>query len=112
MLNSFKACVLCLTVLFAVCMAQRHTVAQPSGAPQESEVVFYVSANLTTGQAIANAFKIKYPNIDVKIYRTSGGNMVNKVATEKRAGRILFDVIYGAAVPFLPTLSVLQPYES
>ena len=76
-------------------------------AKPESEVVFYVSANLTTGQIIADAFKAKYPSIDVKIYRTSGENMVNKIGTEKRAGRILFDVVYGASAPFLPALGVL-----
>ena len=86
--------------------------AQAQPAQPESEVVFYVSANLATGQSIANAFKAKYPGIDVKIYRTSGENMVNKIATEKRAGKILFDVVFGASVPFLPSMQVLQPYES
>ena len=85
---------------------------ETSAAKPESEVVFYVSANLTTGQTIADAFKAKYPSIAVKIYRTSGENMVNKIGTEKRAGRILFDVIYGASAPFLPALGVLQPYDS
>jgi iron(III) transport system substrate-binding protein len=85
---------------------------QAQGPQPESEVVFYVSANLATGQALANAFKEKHPGIDVKIYRTSGENMVNKIATEKRAGKILFDVIFGASVPFLTSMQVLQPYES
>jgi iron(III) transport system substrate-binding protein len=97
------------TIALAGTIASGDLLAQ---SKPESEVVFYVSANITTGQAIANAFKAKHPGIAVKLYRTSGENMVNKVATEKRAGRILFDVIYGAAVPFLPRLGVLQPYQS
>jgi iron(III) transport system substrate-binding protein len=101
-----------LLVCLGLALAANTAQAQPAGAKPESEVVFYVSANLTTGQTIANAFKEKNPGIDVKIYRTSGENMVNKIATEKRANKILFDVIFGASVPFLPPMKVLQPYNS
>ena len=95
-----------------ISLALGASAAQAQSQLPESEVIFYVSANLTTGQTLANAFKEKHPGVDVKIYRTSGENMINKIATEKRAGKILFDVIFGASVPFLPSMQVLQPYES
>lgn len=105
-----------ISLLIVLFFAWTSTKAQDSlyipGAKGEREVVFYVSAALTTGVAAAKAFENRYPFLKVQIYRTSGENMVNKITTEKRAGKVLFDLVYGAAVPFLPPLGVLQPYAS
>src|SRR5574341_501409 len=105
-----------ISLLIVLFFAWTPTKAQDSpympGAKGEGEVVFYVSAALTTGVAVAKAFENRYPFLKVQIYRTSGENMVNKITTEKRAGKVLFDLVYGAAVPFLPPLGVLQPYAS
>jgi hypothetical protein len=36
--------------------------------------------------------------------------MLSKIRTERAAGKILFDVIYGGVAPLLTSLNVLQPY--
>ena len=81
-------------------------------AKKEGKVVLYVSAQLPLAQAISRAFEKKYPFLKVEITRTSGENLLNRIKTEKLAGKVAFDVVYGATVPLMPTLGVVKPYLS
>jgi len=81
-------------------------------AKKEGKVVLYVSAQLPLAQTISSAFEKKYPFLKVEITRTSGENLLNRIKTEKLAGKIAFDVVYGATVPLMPTLGVVKPYLS
>ena len=83
-----------------------------SAAKKEGKVVLYVSTNLPLAQGIARGFEQKYPFLKVDITRTSGESLLNRIKTEKLAGKILFDVVYGATVPLLPALGVVKPYVS
>src|SRR6266498_1840360 len=81
-------------------------------AKKEGKVVLYVSAQLPLAQAISRAFEKKYPFLKVEITRTSGENLLNRIKTEKLAGKMAFDVVYGATVPLMPGLGVVKPYLS
>jgi len=81
-------------------------------AKKEGKVVLYVSAQLPLAQTISSAFEKKYPFLKVEITRTSGENLLNRIKTEKLAGKMAFDVVYGATVPLMPTLGVVKPYLS
>ena len=81
-------------------------------AKKEGKVVLYVSAQLPLAQTISRAFEKKYPFLKVEITRTSGENLLNRIKTEKLAGKMAFDVVYGATVPLMPTLGVVKPYLS
>ncbi|MBI2368577.1 MAG: extracellular solute-binding protein [Deltaproteobacteria bacterium] len=81
-------------------------------AKKEGKVVLYVSAQLPLAQTISRAFENKYPFLRVEITRTSGENLLNRIKTEKLAGKMAFDVVYGATVPLMPTLGVVKPYLS
>jgi iron(III) transport system substrate-binding protein len=83
-----------------------------SAAKKEGKLVLYVSTNLPLAQGIAKGFEQKYPFLKVDITRTSGETLLNRIKTEKLAGKILFDVVYGATVPLLPALGVVKPYVS
>ncbi len=72
----------------------------------------YATASLTTTQAVVKAFEQRYPFIKVNYVRVGAENMLTKIRTEKSAGKLLFDVIYGGVAPLLTTLDVLQPYAS
>jgi hypothetical protein len=37
-------------------------------------------------------------------------NLLYGIKTEKLAGKLAFDVVYGATVPLMPTLGVVKPY--
>jgi iron(III) transport system substrate-binding protein len=81
-------------------------------AKKEGKVVLYVSAQLPLAQTISRAFEKKYPFLKVEITRTSGENLLNRIKTEKLAGKMAFDVVYGATVPLMPSLGVVKPYLS
>src|SRR5215510_8459916 len=77
--------------------------ASSAEARKEGKVVLYVSAQLPLAQAISRAFEKKYPFLKVEITRTSGENLLNRIKTEKLAGKMAFDVVYGATVPLMPS---------
>jgi iron(III) transport system substrate-binding protein len=83
-----------------------------SAAKKEGKVVLYVSAQLSLAQALEKGFERKFPFLRMEITRTSGENLLNRIKTEKLAGKILFDVVYGATVPLLPALGVVSSYSS
>src|ERR1051325_11741425 len=71
-------------------------------AKKEEKLMLYVSAQLPLAQAISRSFEKKYPFLRAEITRTSGENLLNRIKTEKLAGKIGFDVVYGATVPLMP----------
>jgi hypothetical protein len=77
-----------------------------SGAKKEAQVNLYATAALINTQAAVKVFEQKYPFIKVDF--SSGWG--RKIRTERAAGKILFDVIYGGVAPLLTSLNVLQPY--
>src|ERR1051325_206822 len=101
---------LCLLLMrYAVCAQEPPNVAE---AKKEGKVTLYVSAQLPLAQAISRSFEKKYPFLKVEITRTSGENLLNRIKTEKLAGKIGFDVVYGATVPLMPSLGVITPYAA
>jgi iron(III) transport system substrate-binding protein len=102
--------------LFLISSVNTARAAEPpanvADAKKEGKVVLYVSAQLPLAQAISRAFEKKHPFLKVEITRTSGENLLNRINTEKLAGKLAFDVVYGATVPLMPTLGVVKPYLS
>jgi iron(III) transport system substrate-binding protein len=94
--------------------AQTHLTYAPfgTGAKKEGQVNLYATASLTTTQAAVKAFEQKFSFVKVHYVRVGAENMLSKIRTEKAAGKLIFDVIYGGVAPLLTTLDVLQPYDS
>jgi ABC-type Fe3+ transport system substrate-binding protein len=83
-----------------------------NGAKQEGEVSYYTGKNLSTMRNVASVFEKRYPFLTVKITRTSGEQIINKIQTEKLAGKMLFDVVSASPVPLLEPLNLIKPYCS
>jgi ABC-type glycerol-3-phosphate transport system substrate-binding protein len=79
-------------------------LANPAGAQQnspstdqakkEGEVVWY--GTLTGGAIVGNilkSFENKYPGIKVKYLRLGGASFVERIRSEARAGKFLWDVV-------------------
>jgi iron(III) transport system substrate-binding protein len=62
-------------------------------AEAEGKVVFYASMTATDAKALVDGFKQLYPKIDGEFYRTSDSQLMEKILTESRAGRPLWDVV-------------------
>lgn len=83
-------------------------------AEAEGRVVLYASMNTSDTKALTDGFKQLYPKIDAQFYRTGDSQLMEKVMTEARAGKPLWDVIcttgfYGY---FLKKRGMLEAYDS
>lgn len=72
------------------------------GAKKEGKVVWYGSLSLEDVKRLADAFEKKYPFIKVEPFRASGEKLANKILTETRAGRYLYDVVATGAFEIWP----------
>jgi iron(III) transport system substrate-binding protein len=72
------------------------------GARKEGKVVWYGSLSLEDVKRLADAFEKKYPFIKVEPFRASGEKLANKILTETRAGRHLYDVVATGAFEIWP----------
>jgi iron(III) transport system substrate-binding protein len=62
-------------------------------AEAEGAVVFYASFNANDSKALADGFKQLYPKIDANFYRATDSQLMERILTEGRAGRNLWDVV-------------------
>ena len=62
-------------------------------AEAEGTLVFYTTANLADAKAIADAFTKVYPKISVQFERTTDAQLMEKILTQARAGKSLWDVV-------------------
>ena len=62
-------------------------------AEVEGKLVFYTTANTADTKALTDSFRKLYPKIDVQFDRTTDSQMMEKILTEARAGKSLWDVV-------------------
>ena len=81
-------------------------------AKKEGQVVFYGAITVTLAKRITDLFEKKY-GIPVKHWRGDATEIVNRVITEARAGRPLFDVTLGneAVMQALEEKNLLGVYD-
>ncbi|MFQ5904314.1 MAG: ABC transporter substrate-binding protein [Candidatus Binatia bacterium] len=72
------------------------------GAKKEGKVVWYGSLSLEDLKRLANAFEKKYPFLKVDPFRASGERIANKILTETRGRRYLYDVVATGAFEIWP----------
>jgi iron(III) transport system substrate-binding protein len=72
------------------------------GAKKEGEVVWYTSAGLQDSNPMAEAFQRDYPFIRVSVVRAGSGVLINKILSEARAQKGLFDVFNTNQESILP----------
>ncbi|MGH7831638.1 MAG: ABC transporter substrate-binding protein [Candidatus Binatia bacterium] len=66
-----------------------------SKAKEEGEVVWYASMGIDLSTALKEGFEQHHPGVTVKVWRGSGGRLVERILTEARAGKSGVDVIGG-----------------
>jgi iron(III) transport system substrate-binding protein len=84
------------------------------GAKKEKRLVHWTTMTLSQSKQVVDTFQKKYPFIEVDLYRTGGDAMLNKIFSEDRAGKQLWDVILTRGDMFLPLMKrkLLAPYRS
>lgn len=84
------------------------------GAKKEGGLVYYTTMTLSQSKKVVDRFKERYPFIDVDLFRTGGGPLLNKITTEARGGRHAWDVVSGRGEMFQPLMGakLLASYHS
>ncbi len=83
-------------------------------AKSEKQAVWYTSLNVADNEKIIAAFTKKYPGVDVNVNRQSANSVLQKVLTERRAGKDVADVVLVGAeyLDLLQNRGILQKYNS
>jgi iron(III) transport system substrate-binding protein len=82
------------------------------GAKKEAKLVWYTSMAIDTSKPMVDAFLKQYPFIKADLVRAGEEQLLNRILTETRAGRWLFDVVSSSAVQVLAGRNFLAPYSS
>lgn len=81
----------------------------------EGTLQFYTSQPDTDATELVKQFNVKYPDVEVKIFRSGTEEVISKILAEKEAGSIQADVLLVADSVTFETLkdqALLEPYES
>ena len=83
-------------------------------AKKEREVVWYTTTNLETSKVVADRFQKKYPFINLVLYRSTVGPLINRILIEARAGKFDWDVLSGGGEMFSPIMDrgLIAQYRS
>ena len=84
------------------------------GAKQERKVVLYGTTGVDDMKVVFDAFKKKYPFLEVGHYRSGALGVYNQVVTEARAGRFEANVVEATSLTALRLRenNLLEPYVS
>ncbi len=91
-MEKFKLIVTVLILEWGLVSATVGAAESQQKAEAEGQVVFYASMNTSDAKALADGFKQLYPKIDAQFFRSVDAQLMEKILTEARAGRPLWDV--------------------
>lgn len=103
-----------LTILLAAPLRANTHEALIEGAKKEGSLVLYTSMTVEQAQKLNDAFRVKYPFLQVHMFRAVGERLLTKIMTETQAGRFDFDVVQSAETQayFLKKRNLLARYLS
>ncbi len=85
-----------LYVLLVLSVASARAATLEESAKAEGEVVLYSSLNNEQIVTLVDAFKKKYPSIKPSFYRGTSERVLQRAATEAKAGRFAVDLVTAA----------------
>ncbi len=106
---------LLLILPFALAIAQdQHTAKLIEAAKKEGELMWYTSMGLSDSKPMLDEFQRQYPFIKAKLYVTGALELLNRILTEARAGKQLFDVAESSSemIPSLMSYRLTAQYRS
>jgi len=84
------------------------------GAKKEGSLIVYTSMTVDQAQKLNDAFRVKYPFLQISMFRAVGERLLTKIMTEAQAGKFDFDVVQSAETQayFLKRRNLLGKYIS
>lgn len=89
-----------------------HTAKLIEGAKKEGRLIWYTSMAVPESKPLLDAFEKKYPFVKSELFRASTEKIMNRILTETRAGRWLFDVTSTSGIETLVPHKVTSLYVS
>lgn len=81
-------------------------------AKKEGKLVWYTSMAIDTSKPLLDAFQKEYPFIKAELVRAGEEQLMNRITSETRAGRWLFDAVSTSAMSVLVERRMTAPYVS
>ncbi len=109
-----RAIAIYLSLSFFLTNAEAASPEMIQKAKQEGSLIWYTSMNIRDSSTLIAAFNKKYPFIQVKRFRLGGGQLLQKILAEHRAGRDIFDVVStpGFGIHIINKKGLLAQYAS
>src|SRR5437870_6925024 len=82
-----------LVAVASVAQAQETTPAMLAAAAKEGKVVWYTAVDVKVAEAVANAFRAEYPNIEVDVERAGSERVFQRIGQEHQANIYNVDVV-------------------
>ena len=107
-----------LALVVWILLAPHHARTQDSplvqAARKEGEIVWYTTMSLDQSQQFMDRFVKKYPFLKPSVFRSGGGALLNRILSEAKGGKYLFDVAHGTGEIVLPLMesNLLAAYNS
>jgi iron(III) transport system substrate-binding protein len=94
--------------------AQAPNPALVEAAKKEGRLTWYTSMAIDTSKPLLDAFMNEYPFLKDKteLARLGEEQLLNRILTEARAGRVMFDVVSSSGIQLLAQKNFLAPYAS
>jgi iron(III) transport system substrate-binding protein len=86
------------------------TAALVEGATKEAKLVGYTSMAIDTAKPLLDAFFKEYPFIKAELVRAGEEQLMNRILSESRAGKWLFDAVSTSAISVLAEKHMIAPY--
>ena len=86
-------------IILAACLGAMEVNAQDvkTLAEAEGKMMFYASFNANDSKTLIDGFKQLHPKIDATFYRATDAQLMERILTEGRAGRNLWDVMMSSS---------------
>jgi len=83
-------------------------------ARKEGEIVWYTTMSVDQNKEFMDRFVKRHPFLRPSVFRAGGGALLNRITSEAKAGKYLFDVVHGTGEIFLPLMEqgLIAPYLS
>jgi iron(III) transport system substrate-binding protein len=81
-------------------------------AKKEGKLVWYTSMAIDTSKPLVDVFEKQYPFVRIELVRAGEEQLLNRIMTEERAGKSLFDVVSSSAIQVLAMRNYLSPYAT
>jgi iron(III) transport system substrate-binding protein len=108
--HSLSSVIIWLTVATNLYAQSAQTSALVEAAKKEAKLVWYTSMAIDTSKPLLDAFIKEYPFIKAELVRAGEEQLMNRILSETRAGKWLFDAVSTSAVSVLAEKHMITPY--